>query len=141
MFEMSKPWMVQRSSSLMPLVFCSLGPKRPMTLPHCSVSAPTRALKSLTIMTVLLWSIGDSGLKQCVECFSLSCCLSGSCLGFHWCICCDDGGVSHMQLYACPQDSRGYRMEYTPSVLPRSGCTMAKDHCNTVHTFHSVTLM
>ena len=118
MFEMSKHWVVQRSSSLMPLVFCSLGLKGPMTLPHCSVSAPTMVLKSPTMMTVLLCGVGDSGLKQCVESFSLSCCLSGSCLGFCWCIHCDDGGTSHVQLYSCPQDSLGYRMEYTPSVLP-----------------------
>ena len=43
-----------------------------------------------------------------------------------------------MQLYTCPQDSWGYRMEYTPSVLPRSRCMMGKDHCNTVHTPHYV---
>ena len=51
-FEVSKPLLVQRSSSLMPLVFCSLGPKRPMTQPHCSVSAPTLALKSPIVMTL-----------------------------------------------------------------------------------------
>ena len=35
----------------------------------------------------------------------------------------------------------GYKMEYTPSILPRSCCTMTKGHCNTVHMSHSVSQM
>ena len=110
--------MVQKSSSLMPLVFCSLGPKQLMTLPLLSVYSNNGVEVPDHDDPVLLWGVGDSGLKQCVESFSLSCCLSGSHLGFCWYIRCDDGGVPHVQLYACLQDSWGYRMEYTPSVLP-----------------------
>ena len=117
---------IQRSISVMLLVFCSLGPKHSMTLPHCSVSAPTLVLKPPKMIICPSLAIRDSGLKQGVESFSLSCYLWGNCLRFCWCICCDDSGIPHVQLEEYPQDSQGCRMEDTPSVLTQSHCIMAK---------------